>query len=52
LTYRKSDAGLLLESANFGDGMIYVQVKVGGYTVYIRGVVMDGIPKLGTMFII
>ena len=26
-------------------------IHVHGYTVYIRGVVIDGIPKLGTMFI-
>jgi hypothetical protein len=28
-----------------------VVVNVSGYDVYIRGRVMDGIPKLGTFFI-
>ena len=40
-------SGKLPASGVFKD----VQVEVSGYTVYIRGVVMDGIPKLGTMFI-
>jgi hypothetical protein len=28
-----------------------IPVVVGGYIVYIRGVVIDGVPKIGTMFI-
>jgi hypothetical protein len=28
-----------------------VIVKVEGYEIYTRGIVLDGVPRLGTMFI-
>ena len=40
-------SGKLPASGLFED----VVVKVGGYDVYIRGVVIDGVPKLGTFYI-